>query len=311
MPNINQTLVIVAIGFAASFLVTPANAIDVTLNPGAVFRDCDTCPEMVVVPTGRFMMGYEGGIAEDRYDGPVHEVTIAKPIALGRFEVTVAEIAEFVAATGHQTGTNCRIWDTEGNIGAVEGKSWRDPGYAAPPLPNHPAGCLSWIDSKAYANWLTEKTGLPYRLATEAEWEYAAQAGSKSVYPWGDDLNGACETANIFDQSSAGTRPWNAADCNDGQPSVAVVGSLKPNAFGIYDMIGNVYEWAEDCWVIPYGVQPTDGTAYQIDGHCEDRIVRGGAWHSDGMYQRPSFRGRDIIDLVSQIFGARVARDLN
>ena len=240
----------------------------------------------------------------------MHEVTIARPFALGRFEVTVAEIAAFVAATGHQTGTNCRIWDTEDNIGAVPGASWRDPGYAAPPLPDHPAGWLSWVDSKAYADWLAEKTGKLYRLATEAEWEYAALAGSTAVYPWGDDLNGACKTANIYDQSTGGIRPWEIADCNDGQPSIARVGSLKPNAFGIYDMIGNVYEWAEDCWVIPYDVQPTDGTAYQIDGHCEDRIVRGGAWHSDGKYQRPTFRGRDIIELVSQIFGARVARDL-
>ena len=115
---------------------------------------------------------------------------------------------------------------------------------------------------------------------------------------------------NIYDGASAGIRPWVNADCDDGQSGLAPVGSRHPNAFGIHDMIGNVYEWAEDCWVIPYGVQPNDGTAYQVDGECHDRIVRGGAWHSDGKYQRPSFRGRDIVDLISQIFGMRVARDL-
>jgi formylglycine-generating enzyme required for sulfatase activity len=278
-------------------------------TPGATFKDCADCPEMVFIPAGSFQMGYEGGIAPDRYDGPVHPMTIRRAFALGKHEVTVAQFGAFVKATGHVPGADCSVWTGEKNE-KIAGKTFADPGYATPPKPNDAAGCVSWTDAKAYVDWLARTTGKPYRLATEAEWEYAAKAGATTVYPWGDDINAGCAYANMHDQASKAVRPYEPVTCNDGFAGIAPVGSLKPNAFGLHDMVGNVYEWLQDCWVIPYGVQPTDGTSYEVSGECHDRIVRSSAWHSQQRYHRPSFRGRDKIDLVNQMFGARVARDL-
>jgi len=170
---------------------------------------------------------------------------------------------------------------------------------------------VSWYDVKAYVAWMAEKTGAPYRLPSEAEWEYAARAGTTSDYTWGDDPDAGCEVANYLDQAAdQGLFRFDRVACNDGHPLVAPVGSLKPNAFGLYDMSGNVWEWVEDCYIVPYGPQATDGTAYQVDGKCDRRSVRGGSWHAPPTWQRPSFRGRDAEDLVSIAFGFRIARDL-
>ena len=302
-------------------LTTSASDFSLKVEPGAVFRDCAECPELVVIPTGTFRMGFEGGINEDRtdappinedrYDGPIHSVTIERPFALGRYEVTVEEYARFVAETGYKAATDCGIWAPPFVLEPVPGTSWRDPAYDYPPHPRDPAGCLTWPDAKAYVSWLAEKTGYAYRLPSEAEWEYAAQAGSDSTYPWGEDINAACDYANVFDLAAKDERPWQPVTCNDGFATIAKVGSLKPNAFGLFDMVGNVYEWTEDCYVRPYGIQPVDGSPFQVDGECKDRTIRGAGWQSAQRYMRPSFRGRDVPDMVSQIYGLRVARDLN
>jgi len=281
----------------------------VQLKPGAIFKDCADCPEMVVVPQGSLKMGYDGGVSEDRYEGPVHDVTIGYAFALGRFEVTNEQFAEFVTATGHKAGTDCRIFINKTVEGRL-GRDWRKPGYDYPPKTDQPAACVDWRDAKAYVAWLSDKTGQPYRLPTEAEWEYAARVNTASRYPWGDDPSGACPEANLYDQTAAGLRPWDPVKCSDGHRQAAPVGSLKVNSFGLYDMVGNVWEWAEDCYVMPYGVQPTDGSAHQVDGPCEKRVTRGGAWHSRATWQKPTFRGRDPEDFVTQVFGIRAARNL-
>jgi formylglycine-generating enzyme required for sulfatase activity len=264
---------------------------------------------MVVIPPGDFVMGFDGGVSEDRYEGPSHPVTIGYSFALGLLEITNAQFRQFIDATGYTPGTDCRMW-TGASVEDVPGKDWRDPGYGRPPRDDEPVACVSWYDSKAYVAWLSEKAGHPYRLPTEAEWEYVAHDRRVTAHAWGDDPEAGCDVANYYDQSAAGQRPWDPVACDDGHPIVAPVGSLATNSFGVHDIIGNVWEWVEDCYVMTYGPQPTDGSAYQVEGTCERRGVRGGAWHSRATWQRPTFRGRDTEDFVTQVFGIRVARDL-
>jgi len=195
---------------------------------------------------------------------------------MGRLEVSTAQFRRFIAESGYQAGTDCRMWNGE-TIAHVAGKDWRDPGYGRAPLEEDPVGCVSWYDAKAYVAWLAEQTGQGYRLPSAAEWEYVARSGTQTDYPWGDDPNGGCGMANYYDQSAAGLRPWDPVNCTDGHPQVAPVGSLAANGFGVHDIIGNVWEWVEDCHIVPYGVQPTDGSPHQVEGDCYRRGVRGGA----------------------------------
>lgn len=279
------------------------------IEPGAIFADCVGCPEMVVIPPGSFTMGFDGGVSDDRYEGPVRDVTIGYTFALGRLEVTNSQFQQFIDSTGHTPGTNCRMFTGE-TVENVPGKDWLEPGYDKVLADNEPVVCVSWNDAKAYVAWLAKKTDQPYRLPTEAEWEYVARDGGSSTYTWGEDPDAGCKVANYYDQSAAGLRPWDPVTCDDGHRIIAPVGSLAANSFGLYDVIGNVWEWVEDCYIMPYGVQPTDGSAHQVEGTCERRSVRGGAWHSRATWQRPTFRGRDPADFVTQVFGIRVARDL-
>jgi formylglycine-generating enzyme required for sulfatase activity len=284
-------------------------------KPGTVFKDCPDCPEMVVVPPGQFRMGEDGG-ETDRYEGPVREVKIGYAFAAGRFELTNGQYRRFVEATGHKTaGTGCNVVLGD-RLEAVPGTSWADPFYGRPIRDDEPVACIRWSDAKSYVSWLAGRTGKKYRLLTEAEWEYAARAGTQGLYTWGDDKAAACKVANINDQStqrlaaSQGAKSMYAgAPCDDGFPGVAPVGSLAPNAFGLYDMIGNVWEWVEDCYEMPYAATPADGSAQLAKG-CDRRGARGGAWRSNYPRQRPAFRGRDPEALTSQLFGTRIARDL-
>jgi len=264
---------------------------------------------MVVIPPGSFVMGNDGGVNEERYEGPPHDVTIGYSFAFGLLEITNAQFRTFVDDTGHAAGGNCRMWTGE-SVEHIPGKDWRDPGYGRPPRDDEPVACVTWIDAKAYAAWLSDETVQSYRLPSEAEWEYVARGEGATTYAWGNDPEAGCAGANYFDQAAAGLRPWDPVACNDGHPIVAPVGSLEANVFGAHDVIGNVWEWTEDCHVVPYGVQPTDGSAYQVDGPCDRRVMRGGAWHSRATWQRPSFRGRDPEDFVTQVFGIRVVREL-
>lgn len=287
-----------------------ANAAD-DLRPGRVFKDCRDCPEMVVVPPGTFAMGRDDG-EQDRYEGPVRQVTIGYAFAVGRFELTNGQYRRFVEATGHKTaGTGCNAFF--GNkVEPLPNTSWRDPGYGRPIRDDEPVACIRWSDAKAYVSWLAGRTGRKYRLLTEAEWEYAARAGTQGTYTWGDDASVACRYANIHDVSAVKAGPplpYPPPACDDGHAGVAPVGRLAPNAFGLHDMIGNVWEWVEDCYQMPYAATPVDGSA-QLAVGCDRRGTRGGSWRTTYERQRPAFRGRDPEALTSQIFGMRVARDL-
>lgn len=295
--------------------LSAADEVQVALNAGSVFQDCSDCPAVAVIPSGTFDMGFDGG-EEGRYEGPVREVHIARPFAAGVYPVTNAEYSRFLESSGRDTGTGCNFWDFESReLIRLESSSWRDPGHGRPIRDDEPVVCVSWHDSKAYVSWLSDETGKPYRLLTEAEWEYVARGGSSTEYPWGDDANAACDHANVADLAlidtvSADDIKWSHVNCNDGYSGLAPVGSFTPNSFGVYDMIGNSWEWVEDCYLVPYPDGPLDGTAAQASGTCELRSVRGGSWITSPFRQRPSWRGRDPEDKLSFIFGFRVARDL-
>jgi len=273
-------------------------------------RDCAACGELVVVPAGRFDMGGPGG-EEGRPEGPVRRVTIAAPFALGRTEVTNAQYDAFVAATGRVTAGRCRTFDGKQWVWS-EGHGREKPVDGFVPKPDEPVVCVSWRDAKAFTDWLAKTTGKPYRLPTEAEWEYAARAGSTTAYAWGEDENDGCRAANYYDEAAAGsfTFGWRPAMCSDGHAHLAPVGSLAANAFGLHDMIGNVWEWTQDCYVAPYPAAPVNGRAVEAPGACERRTVRGGSWMTRPDRHRSSFRGRDPETAAFAYFGFRVARDL-
>ena len=279
-------------------------------TPGTRFRDCDICPEMVVIPPGSFDMGFDGGEPE-RYEGPVRRINIPRAFAAGRTEVTVSQYRDFVTASGYQVARGCYAWD---GITAelMAEASWEDPGYQRALLPNEPVVCLDWTDAQAYVEWLADLTGKPYRLLTEAEWEFAADAGSDKTFPWGDDPDKACLHANVYDLDAVDGSTDSAltsVNCRDGNAAAAPVGGYPPNAFGLNDMVGNVWEWTADCYVMPYPPQPLDGSAVMVDD-CDRRSVKGGSWITRVERQRPTFRGRDPENFVSRVFGFRVARDL-
>lgn len=278
--------------------------------PRTEFADCQGCPMMVVVPPGRFMMGSTEG-EPGRPNGPVHEVTIRKPLAVGKFEVTVAQFREFVRDSGYRPGEPCTVFTDKWE--PVPGTGWHDPGYGRPPRDDEPVGCVSWLDAKAYVTWLSRKTGESYRLPSESEWEYFARAGTTTHYYWGDSVEGICQRINLFDQSGrkASALSYIPAECDDGFPFAAPVGSFPPNPFGLYDVTGNVWEWTEDCHAAPYPEDLTDGRSYQLEGKCERRSIRGGGWITSPPRQRPTWRGRDPEALVFSPFGLRVVRDLH
>lgn len=241
---------------------------------GESFRDCPDCPEMVVVPAGEFTMGS----AQDEpgrgpHEGPQHRVRFAKPFAVGRYEVTFAEWDACVAAGG------CRY------------KPRDHGGRERQPVVN-----VGWNDVHSYLAWLSAHTGHAYRLLTEAEWEYATRAGSGTRYPWGDMPD---------------PRHANAGD-TAGEPGTigaAPVGSYPANAFGLYDLIGNVWEWVQDCWSDGYQGAPADGSAWTI-GDCERRVMRGGSWNLNPGYARAAFRYWNRTDFRNIALGFRLARTI-
>lgn len=282
------------------------------LRAGDTFRDCAICPELVVVPAGRFLMGSPANEeARDGSEGPLHPVTIGKPFALGKFEVTVDEFAAFVRETGHDMGTTCDIWK-DGSWEERPGYSFRNPGFAQDGT--HPAPCLSWDDAKAYLAWLSRKAGATYRLPTEAEWEYAARGGTQTRFHFGDADADYCRYGNGADQAAGkdvpGADKWSLLPCSDGYGYTAPVGRYAPNALGLHDTAGNVFEWVEDCWHDTYEGAPPDGSAWVTGGDCKVRVQRGGAWGYPPAYLRAAVRGRQPQDYRYVNAGLRVARTL-
>jgi formylglycine-generating enzyme required for sulfatase activity len=286
-------------------LLSPAFAAD---RPEREFKECPDCPQMVAVPAGSFLMGspaHEPG----RFDaeGPLHRVTI-KAFALGKYDVTSAEFLSFLRDTGYQPEPCNPIQ----NIG------WRSPGdgiaYAPSPSqfepPRWPAVCLDWRDAHAYIDWLNKKARAarpalaarpgPYRLPSEAEWEYAARGGTTTARWWGDAIGQAHANCN-----GCGSQ-W---DYN----TLADVDAFAANPFGLYGMLGNAWQWTEDCWHPSYAGAPADGRAW-TSGACDKHVIRGGAWNNLPVFVRSAARsaaapnGKDYD--YSSLAGFRIARDM-
>ena len=283
---------------------------------GKSFRDCPTCPELVAVPAGNFLMGSpvtEEGRGDDEDDAPgpggaqVH-VAMPEPFAIGRFEVTRGEFAEFVRATGYKMDGGC--YARVGSWQLVADLGWQSTGYAQDD--RHPVACVSWHDAEAYVRWLGDKTGRSYRLPSEAEWEYAARGVTTATpqprFPFGNDDRQLCDYGNGADLSTRPDNPgWQIAECMDAFAATAPVGRFKPNAFGIYDMLGNVWEWTADCWRESLARDPRSTPGCAADA---PHTLRGGSWGDPPRMLRPAARIASAPAIRDQIAGFRIARGI-
>jgi len=285
-------------------------------RPGSGFHDCARiCPELVVLPRGGYLMGSPADDPHQGKDGeeqPQHRVDIGYGFAVGRFEVTRDEYAAFVHDAGLADPHGCNVhepprWPT------IMGLNWHNTGF--PQSGRDPVVCVSWLEAEAYTRWLSQKTGHRYRLLSEAEWEYADRAGTQTQAYWGDDSAEACRYANGVDATLTERFPkgrWeDRVPCHDRHIFTAPVGSFEPNAFGLYDMEGNAFEWVEDCWADNYRDAPADGSARTASADCSNRVNRGGSWTSIPTGLRSAHRGIDNFENTRVVdLGFRVARDL-
>ncbi|PVH24083.1 formylglycine-generating enzyme family protein [Sphingobacterium corticibacter] len=316
--------------------VIRVNLTDVDITPatpiGTNFRDCTEgfCPEMIVVPGGTFMMGATQEqlnlfkISKDRrhWELPRHQVTIPRPFAVGKYEVTLAAFQAFVDETGYEVIGGCRTYlpdaDPTGQTFRAN-ISYKDIGFPTPA--NSPVSCITKENAKAYTHWLSKKTGKNYRLPTEAEWEFFARAGTETAYFWGDEIALGTNFANVYDQSSITANDFRANGNSfepypgsDGFAYKAPIGSFPPNAFGLHDVIGNVREWVEDVWIDDpignYVGAPTDGSARK-DGLTLFGLSRGGGWYYQPSTTRSSYRDAYLSsEMRGTTWGFRVVRDL-
>jgi formylglycine-generating enzyme required for sulfatase activity len=268
---------------------------------GEWFCDLDGGPEMVVVPAGSFMMGSPETEPERfEYESPVHRVTIARPFAVGRHAVTRGQFAAFVNATGHKAEGAYKWTGSEFNRDPKA--SWRDPGF--PQDDSHPVTCVNWDDAKAYISWLAGVTGKPYRLLTEAEWEYAARASTTTPFWWGPSITPA--QAN-YDGNHVYKGGGSKGEYRKG---TVPVGDFAANPWGLYNVHGNVWEWCEDVWHGNYDGAPADAFAWLQGGNRNSRVVRGGAWSNYPGDLRSAYRIGDRTEDRFIVCGFRLGRTL-
>jgi formylglycine-generating enzyme required for sulfatase activity len=285
------------------------------LVPGKKFRDCPHCPEMIEIPRGNFMMGSPAAVGWDTREVPEHRVTIAKHFAVGIYDVTRAEYDVFVRKTNRTSEKGCDVVDPEARWITDPGRDWRNPGFHQ--TGRHPVVCVSWEDAQAYVRWLNiqvksqspvTRTGRdgPYRLLSEAEWEYAARAGSSTPYYWGsaashDRANYGLEECYPCGVKQEGKDHWSYT---------SPVGSFAPNAFGLYDMSGNVWQWTEDCMHYGYVGAAQDGSVWP-GGECKLHVLRGGSWLDPSILIAVTLRNPWTPDSRNQANGFRIARSLD
>jgi formylglycine-generating enzyme required for sulfatase activity len=271
-------------------------------------------PALRPIPAGTYLMGdaSAGGSADEQ---PAHTVHI-EAFELGTYEVTVGEYRRFTEAAGYRTDAEknsggragCAILDVGVAMPAYrEGTSWRSPGFAQ--TEEHPVVCLSYADVEAYIDWLKRESGQAWRLPTEAEWEYAARAGSTTAFPWGDSATDACRYANGADLTpTPNGASWPLKlDCSDGAIYTAPVGHYAANPWGLHDMIGNAWEWTADCYAPGYTQAPDDGSAVTLPA-CPKRSIRGGGWPYPASFLRVTNRGGSAATLRANDRGFRLAR---
>jgi formylglycine-generating enzyme required for sulfatase activity len=279
-PGIRTILVLIAaLGLAAVAAVLVYRLPGLRgAGSGASLKDCADCPEMILIPAGEFMMGSPDS---ELFRGlePQHRVTVPS-FALGKYEITFAE------------------WDACVAGGGCMGPAPSDQGWGRG---NHPLVDVTWEEANAYIDWLNQKTGKRYRLPSEAEWEYAARAGTTTAFAFGDTIS--TKQAN-YD----GTTAFGEGQVGENRQQTVPVGSFPPNRFGLYDMHGNAWEWTEDCFVDGYGDDaPKNGGAYRVRD-CGEHVVRGGSWVDPPQDLRSAARGSATLDTQSPGGGFRVAR---
>lgn len=284
------------------------------LARGEVFRDCDHCPPMAVIPAGSFVMGAPESESRDRafgWGGPPVEVAVPA-FAIGVAEVTRGQWAAFVAATGYEPAPCVSIW--QALVGRDAKPSWRDPLFpgGAAQDDDHPVVCVSWHDAQAYVDWLNSQAGGRHRyfLPSEAQWEYAARAGVEGSRPWDGPDDAACRFVNAGDRRyhAAVSRPT-YIDCDDGFAFTSPVEAFAANRFGLYGMLGNAWEWTADCWFEDHTRNPRDGSAVTaaVGGDCARRTMRGAGFPSGEWYLRFTSRGGDPAGTRYPVIGFRVA----
>ncbi|MEN9774026.1 MAG: hypothetical protein RL322_1096 [Pseudomonadota bacterium] len=283
---------------------------------GSVFRDCAHCPEMIVLPAGTFNMGLNEALGEADWmpEGIRNRTLPARSIdlprfAIGRYEVNVAEYRAFSMATQRPLKPGCEVW-ADGDWTSDASRSWQNPGF--PQDDSHPVTCVGWRDAQDYVAWLSAQTGHAYQLLSEAQWEYAARAGSAAIRTViGDETSSFCLFGNVLDRSavsalSGGDQLWRA-ECDDGYRNTAPVGRFRPNAFGVYDMIGNVFEWLAGCMdESAVDGSNLDGSANLLD--CSRPVIRGGGWMDAPILTHPALRWGFAGDQPLFTVGFRVAR---
>jgi formylglycine-generating enzyme required for sulfatase activity len=293
---------------AAIKLADPPRSVPAVQKAALTFKHCDVCPEMVELPPGEFMMGAPANErGRSQVEGLPRHVVIAKRFALGKFEVTIEQFEAFVSDTGLAVGNTCRRFDAETLRWGPVDASFRQPGFDVEA--SHPVVCVSWHEAQAYAAWLGRRTGKPYRLPSESEWEYAARAGTTTSYSFGNDESELCQYARFADLGSR--LAWRGG-CRSGSAAYGPfpVGKLKPNPWGLFDMHGNAWEWVADCWTANWRETPTDGSVYTRPGGCEVGVIRGGGWPTP--YSKLRSGHRDQVVASSHLYhtGFRVALSL-
>jgi formylglycine-generating enzyme required for sulfatase activity len=289
LPKRTESKAMVA-GFALAWFAVATGANAQSPEAGKILRDCDTCPEMVVIPAGSFEMRTPPwGPGYPHNEGYFFPVTFEAPFAIGKYEITFAE------------------WDvcvSEGRCEALDDADW---GRGRRPAMN-----LSWAEAVIFTKWLSARTGHTYRLPTNAEWEYAARAGLGMNRFFDIPATEVCKFGNVYDET--GHREfefeWRPMPCDDGEAVTAPVGQFSPNAFGLHDAIGNVFEWTEDCASPNWRGAPGNGAPW-VEGDCSLRGYRGASWITNEPYYlvestRFKFYGARENDL-----GFRVVREIN
>ena len=268
-------------------------------TPGTIRHDGPDYPEMVLIPSGDFMMGIpeaetkrEESEQYDKSARPEHQVTIRRPFWMGRYPVTRGEFATFIEQSGHSIPDGAWTFEPdakgERKYQQRPDRGWHNPGF--PQTEHDPVTCVSHADATAYVAWLNDRTGGSYRLPSEAEWEYAARAGTKTARYWGDGFE------------DAGTYAWVRAN------TTAPVGERRANGFGLYDMLGNVWEWVADPWHEDYQGAPVDGSVWTTRGSAASRVLRGGSWYNSPRSVRAGYRYHIDVGYRNYIIGFRLAR---
>lgn len=276
------------------------DAAEQDLKPGDRFKECETCPEMVVLPRGDFTMGSTASQhGHETDEAPVRKVTFSTRIAVARYPVTVSEFDTFVTVTGYRPGGGCRLVEAGRWVDKSE-LSFRNPGFKQ--TSDHPVVCVNWNDAKGYTDWMTARLGGEYRLPTEAEREYATRAGTTSAFWWGNEIAPA---QAAYDWSLA----FGSGQRGEALRGTMPVTSFAANPWGLYQMHGNVSEWVEDCWNDSYRAAPVDGTAWQ-SGDCRRRVLRGGSWGYAPKDLRSAYREGATLSFRNFNFGFRVVRVL-